>query len=115
MRGQMIKILIENGKPRPRFEKKWERGKIKEVIPMEIRINKYFQPEIQRLSDVDVRRQHERHFEEAVKIREQIDVLEKVMEHAKIFETPTVPQTSLWYYKKAEEKLTFFQNFDKVK
>jgi excinuclease ABC subunit C len=44
-------------------------------------------------------------FEEAAKIRNQINALEKVLAHSKIFLEPTVPQTSLWYYKKIEEGL----------
>jgi excinuclease ABC subunit C len=47
----------------------------------------------------------EEDFEKAVKIRDQIEALEKVLTHAKIFLEPTVPQTSLWYYKEIEEGL----------
>jgi len=44
-------------------------------------------------------------FEEAAKIRDQIEALEKVLAHSRVFEEPTVPQTSLWYYREIEEGL----------
>lgn len=46
MKGLMLKVLVENGLPRQNFEKNLIRGKIKEVIPIEIKINQYFQPEM---------------------------------------------------------------------
>jgi excinuclease ABC subunit C len=44
-------------------------------------------------------------FETAGKIRDQIEALERIVKHAKIFEELIVPQTSRWYYKKVEEGL----------
>jgi len=44
-------------------------------------------------------------FEEAAKIRDQIEALEKILAHSKIFLGPTAPQTNLWDYKRIEEEL----------
>jgi excinuclease ABC subunit C len=53
-------------------------------------------------------------FEEAAKIRDQIEALEKILAHSKIFSEPIVPQTSPWYYREIEKKLRNLLKIKKV-